>query len=87
MKKKYFNYTVQEVIEANLQLQSIQRCLSQDYKIYDPKINTLTGGKFINTYKNWDEKKKFNFIRTIAGAVNFKKVKIFFDQKTQEEKV
>jgi hypothetical protein len=34
-------------------------------------------------YKNWDQNKQENFIKTIAGKVNFKKVKNFFDEKTR----
>ena len=86
MKKKYFNYPVESIIEANLELQSVQRFLSQEYKIFNPQVKTITGGKFIDLYSSWDEKKKSDFVRTIAGKVNFKKVKYFFDQKIEEKK-
>jgi hypothetical protein len=84
MKKKIFNFPAQSIIEANLNLQSIQRSLFQDYRIYNPKIETLTSDKFISLYKNWTNEKKDNFIRTIAGKVNFKKVKTFFENKIGE---
>jgi hypothetical protein len=84
MKKISFNFPAQSIIEANLNLQSIQRALSQEYKIYSPKLETLTSDKFISIYKTWDIKRKENFVRTIAGKLNFKKVKSFFDEKTGE---
>ena len=85
MKKISFNFPAQSIIEANLNLQSIQRALSQEYKIYSPKLETLTSDKFISIYKTWDVKRKENFVRTIAGKLNFKKVKSFFDEKTGEQ--
>jgi hypothetical protein len=85
MKKISFNFPAQTIIEANLNLQSIQRALSQEYKIYSPKLETLTSDKFISIYKTWDIKRKENFVRTIAGKLNFKKVKTFFDEKTGEQ--
>lgn len=85
MKKVSFNFPAQSIIEANLNLQSIQRALSQEYKIYSPKLETLISDKFISIYKTWDIKRKENFVRTIAGKLNFKKVKSFFDEKTGEQ--
>jgi hypothetical protein len=85
MKKISFNFPAQSIIEANLNLQSIQRALSQEYKIYSPKLETLISDKFISIYKTWDIKRKENFVRTIAGKLNFKKVKSFFDEKTGEQ--
>ena len=85
MKKVLFNFPAQSIIEANLNLQSIQRTLSQEYQIYSPKLEPLTSDKFISIYKTWDIKRKENFVRTIAGKLNFKKVKTFFDEK-QENK-
>jgi hypothetical protein len=85
MKKVSFNFPAQSIIEANLNLQSIQRALSQEYKIYSPKLETLTSDKFISIYKTWDIKRKEDFVRTIAGKLNFKKVKSFFDEKTGEQ--
>lgn len=87
MKKKFFNYPIESIIEANLQLQTVQRSLSQQYKIFNPQVNTITCERFINLYSSWDEKKKSEFIITIGGKVNFKKVKYFFDQKIEEKKI
>lgn len=85
MKKILFNFPAQSIIEANLNLQSIQRTLSQEYKIYSPKLETLTSDKFISIYKTWDIKRKEDFVRTIAGKLNFRKVKSFFDEKTGDK--
>lgn len=84
MKKRIFNFPAQSIIEANLNLQTIQRTLSQEYKIYSPKLETLVSDRFISMYKNWDEIRKENFVKTIAGKLNFKKVKIFFDEKQEK---
>lgn len=84
MRKKTFNFSPENIIEANLNLQSVQRSLSQEYRIYSPRVETLTCNKFISMYKNWDQDRQNNFIRTIAGKVNFKKIKNFFDEKTKD---
>ena len=84
MRKKNFNFTAQSIIEANLNLQTIQRELYQNYKIYKPEINTLLSKKFISAYQYWNPEIKDSFIRTIAGKVNFKKVKTFFENKIGE---
>lgn len=83
MRKKTFNYSPENIIEANLNLQTVQRALSKDYKIYSPKVETLVCDKFMSIYRNWDENKQDNFIKTIAGKVNFKKIKVFFEEKTR----
>ena len=85
MKRRIFDFTAQSIIEANLNLQTVQRSLSQEYKIYSPKLETLISDKFISMYKNWDEKRKEDFVKTIAGKLNFKKVKYFFDEKIGEK--
>ena len=84
MRKLRFNFPVQSIIEANLNLQTIQRTLSKEYKIYSPKLETLVSDKFISMYKTWGEKRKEDFVKTIAGKLNFKKVKNFFDEKIGE---
>lgn len=84
MKSRRFNFSVQSIIEANLNMQAIQRTLSKEYKIYSPKLETLISNKFISMYKTWDETRKENFVKTIAGKLNFRKVKNFFDDKIGE---
>jgi hypothetical protein len=84
MKKLKFDFPAQIIIENNLGLQSIQRTLSRDYKIYTPKLETLTSNKFISIYSTWDTKRKEDFVRTVAGKINFKKVKTFFDNQIGE---
>jgi len=84
MKKLKFDFPAQSIIENNLGLQSIQRTLSRDYKIYSPKLETLTSNKFISIYSTWDTKRKEDFVRTVAGKINFKKVKTFFDNQIGE---
>lgn len=85
MKKKYLNIPIESIISANLCLQTTQRTLSQDYKIYSPKLETLTSDKFISIYKTWDTKKKEEFAQIIVGKLNLKKAKSFFDKKLEEK--
>lgn len=81
MKKFNFNFPIKSIIEANLHMQAIQKALINDYKILNPKIETITSERFLSTYSSWDEDKKNNFIRTVAGKANFKKAKAFFENK------
>jgi hypothetical protein len=84
MRKNIFNFSPESIIEANLNLQTVQRSLYNDYKIYNPKSETITSAKFICTYKNWDIKKREDFIKTIGGNGNFKKLKNYFESKLKE---
>lgn len=81
MKKLNFNFPIKSIIEANLHMQTIQKALINDYKILNPKIETITSERFLSIYSSWDEDKKNNFIRTVAGKANFKKAKVFFENK------
>jgi len=81
MKKFNFNFPIKSIIEANLGMQAIQNALIKDYKILNPKIETITSEKFLSLYKSWNEEKKNDFLRTVAGRTNFKKAKNFFEDK------
>jgi len=85
MRKKNI-FRTEDIIEANLNLQTIKRDLYQNYKIYKPELKTILSDKFISTYKCWNPEIKDSFIMTIAGKVNFRKVKSFFDKKIGETK-
>lgn len=84
MKKVKFNFPIENIIEANLSLQTIKNILKIKYNIFEPSINLLTSERFINIYKNWDADKKDNFVRTVAGKVNFKKAKFFYESKASK---
>jgi hypothetical protein len=84
MKKRKSIFPTEHIIQANLSLQTIQRELYQNYKIYKPELETILSNKFISNYKNWSSEAQDSFIKTIAGKVNFKKVKYFFQKKIGE---
>ena len=47
-------------------------------------IEANTSAKFICTYKNWNIKKREDFIKTIGGNGNFKKLKNYFESKIKD---
>ena len=84
MKIVKFNFTIENIIEANIGLQTIQSILKVKYNIFRPSVGLLTSDKFINVYRNWDSEKKDGFVRTVAGRANFKKAKLFYESKSEK---
>ena len=72
-------FPIESVIEANLNLQTVNRALQTDYKIYNPNIKLFTTEKFISSFNNWPNNKKETFIRLVAGRANFKKGLAYFN--------
>ena len=68
MKRKLV-FNVDQIIQANLMMPSIQRTLKEEFKIFNISYNVITNQKFINFYKNWPEDKKENFYKIIGGNV------------------
>jgi hypothetical protein len=81
MKNKYIRYNIEEVIKANLDVQSVQRKLRNEFGLIKSSFDVLTNSKYISNYLNWPEEKKKEFIITIGGKVNFKKTKSFIEGK------
>ena len=50
MKKTSLNFNINQVIEANLAMPSIQRTLKNEFKIFNFNFSTITSEKFINNY-------------------------------------
>ena len=84
MKTVKFNFTIENIIEANIGLQTIQSILKAKYNIFRPSVGLLTSDKFINVYRNWDSEKKDGFVRIVAGRANFKKAKLFYESKSEK---
>lgn len=82
MKKVKFDFPIENIIEANISLQTIKNILKVKYNIFQPSVGLLTSDRFINVYRSWDCEKKDGFVRTVAGKVNFKKAKLFYESKT-----
>lgn len=74
MKKRFINFKVDQVIQANLEMPSVQKTLKDDFKIFNFCYSTIKSDKFLNLYKNWPTSKKDYFCRTIGGKVFSRKV-------------
>lgn len=83
--KSIFNFNIEDIIQANLSLQTIQRTLKSNFGLNQFDVRTVFNPKYINVYKSWDENKQKLFISTIGGKANFYKTKNFIEQKINEE--
>lgn len=81
MRNKYIKYNIEDVIKANLDVQSVQRTLRDKFGLIKSSFDVLTNTKYISNYLNWPEDKKKEFIITIGGKVNFKKTKSFIEER------
>jgi hypothetical protein len=81
MKNKLIKYTIEDVIKANLETQSVQRALKEKFGLLKSSFDVLTNTRYISNYLRWPEDKRKDFIVTIGGKVNFKKTKSFIEEK------
>jgi hypothetical protein len=79
MKKVIFNYSPEEIIKANLELQTTQNILRKDFGFN--AINYSNIITCINKYKNWNEEKQNKFVVTLGGKANFRKTKAFIESR------
>lgn len=84
MKKKLV-FNVDQIIQANLMMPSIQRTLKEEFKIFNISYNVITNEKFIKFYKNWPEERKEYFHKIIGGNVYRHKVKDFLNKISKNE--
>ena len=89
LKKLNYNFPIDEIIEGNLSVQSIQKSLKDNFGISKPTLTTFKNLNFIKNYQHWDEDKKHRFIKTIGGVVYYGKVKNYLDDliNTNGEKI
>lgn len=85
MKNKLIKYSIEDVIKANLEIQSVQRTLKEKFGLLKSSFDVLTNDRYISNYLRWPDEKKKEFIVTIGGKVNFKKTKSFIEEKIQNE--
>lgn len=78
-KKINYNFPVDKIIEGNLSVQSIQKSLKDNFGILKPSLTIFKNPNFIKNYKNWDENKKHQFIKTIGGVVYYGKIKKYLN--------
>lgn len=79
-KKINYNFSATQIIENNLQVQSIQNSLKRDFGISSSNLSFFKNPNFIKNYKSWSEEKRSKFIRTIGGVVYFKKIKNYIEE-------
>lgn len=84
--KSIFNFNIEDIIQANLSLQTVQRTLKSSFNLNHFDVQTVFNSKYINIYKSWDENKQKLFISTIGGKANFYKTKNFIEEKINKEK-
>ena len=83
MKLKYIKYNIESVIKANLETQSVQRALKDNFGLLKTSYEILTDKRYISNYLIWPEDKKKQFILTICGKVNFKITKNFIEERLE----
>ena len=79
-KKLNYSFSIDQIIEGNLSVQSIQKSLKDNFGILKPSLTILKNPNFIKNYKNWDETKKHLFIKTIGGVVYYGKIKKYLNE-------
>lgn len=68
-------FKINQVIEANLTMPSVQKLLKEKFKIFNYNYSTITSQKFIENYKFWPNEKKEYFYKILGGRVYSKKVR------------
>jgi len=85
--KNKLNFTVDKVIQNNLDMPSNQKLLSQNFKIFKFNYQTITSQKFLEAHNNWPEDQKEKFYKIIGGKIFFKQVKNLYANKFMENKI
>lgn len=80
-KRLTLEYSVEDLIKANLKLQTTQRLLKTNYEINSASFDSIV--KIFKNFNSWEEEKRNNFIKLIGGIVNFKKTKKYIEERLQ----
>ena len=86
IRSKYINYPIDSVIQANLEMQAIQRELTK-FGFKNPSLNAIKNENFLSTYNSWNEDKRNIFLKLIGGSANYKKTKTFIESLNNGEKL
>lgn len=86
IRNKYINYSIDAVIQANLEMQAIQRELTK-FGFRNPSLTAIKNKNFLNTYNTWNEEKRNTFLKLIGGSANYKKTKTFIESLNNGEKI
>lgn len=84
LKKINYNFTIDQIIESNLSVQSIQKSLKDNFGILSINITTFKNPNFIKKYTSWDTEKRSKFIKIIGGVVYYNKIKNYLEKITNE---
>lgn len=66
-------YSPQDIIEMNLELQTVQRGLHK-LGVYNPSIDLILSEKFLNNFQLWDETRRDEFIKLVGGGRKYYKM-------------
>lgn len=80
IKKINYNFSVDQIIENSLSIQSIQKNLKDKFGISNPSLTIFKNPNFIKSYKDWNDDKKHLFIKTIGGVVYYGKIKKYLSE-------
>jgi len=80
IKKINYNFSVDQIIEGNLAIQSIQKNLKENFGISNPSVTIFKNPNFIKNYINWDQEKRHKFIKTLGGVVYYGKIKNYLEE-------
>jgi hypothetical protein len=85
IRSKFISYSIDSVIKANLEMQTIQRELIK-LGFRNPSLETFKNKNFLDRYNTWNDEKKNSFLKLIGGSANYKKTKSFIESLNNGEK-
>lgn len=80
IKKINYNFSIDQIIENSLSVQSIQKNLKDKFGISNPNVTIFKNPNFIKSYRAWNDDKKHLFIKTIGGVVYYGKIKKYLTE-------
>lgn len=80
IKKINYNFSIDQIIENSLSVQSIQKNLKDKFGISNPSLTIFKNPNFIKSYRDWNDDKKHLFIKTIGGVVYYGKIKKYLNE-------
>lgn len=66
---------VTEVIKQRLNLQSVNRRISDNYKITAPSLDKFTKSDFLRQFNSWADDRKTSFLIELGGPTNIKRTR------------
>lgn len=66
---------ITEIINQRLNLQSIQRKISNNYKIVVPSLDKFVQPDFLKQFSGWADDRKTSFLIELGGPTNIKRTR------------